>query len=129
MSVWVKAWTYEQKLKSIFHPCQLEYSLTNFDGMSKYILTKVYSATSVIIHMSSLPCGFAIWTFDNNVFIQSNVSIKIYQSWCPICWREKKFLEHLLKILWICPLVLNMFYVLEYYLSTEAYFALPRHSW
>ncbi len=26
------------------------------------------------IHMSSLPHGFAMWTFDNNVFIQFNVN-------------------------------------------------------
>jgi hypothetical protein len=69
----------------IFCPCQLEYSLIDFDDMSKYTMTKIYSTMSAKTHTSSLPCGSTTWTFDNNVFVQSNVSIKIYQGWCPMC--------------------------------------------
>jgi hypothetical protein len=49
--------------------------------------------------MSSLPCGFATWTFDNNVFVQSNINIEIYHGWCPMSWSKKMFLAHLLRIL------------------------------
>ncbi len=40
--------------------------------------------------MSSLPHGFATWTFDNSVFVQFNISIEIYQGWCAMCWCKKK---------------------------------------
>lgn len=34
-----------------------------------------------------------------HVFVQSNVSTKFYQGWCPICWNKKKCLAHFLRIL------------------------------
>jgi hypothetical protein len=73
--------------------------LIDFDDMSKYTLTKICSTTSTKTHMSSLPCGSTTWTFDNNVFVQSNVSTKIYQGWCPMCWSKKMSLVHFLRIL------------------------------
>ncbi len=83
----------------IFHPRQLEYSLIHFDDMSKYTLTKIYSTMFAKTPTSSLPCGSATWTFNNNVFVQSNVSKKIYQGWCPMCWSKKMSLVHFLRIL------------------------------
>jgi hypothetical protein len=112
MSVWAKVWACEQELEGIFqfifHPCQLKYSLTNFDDMSKYTITKVYFATSIIIHMSSLPCGFATWTPNNNVFVRSNVNTKIYQGWYPMCWSKKYFWHIYYKSY---PMVSNMSYM------------------
>jgi hypothetical protein len=40
VSLWARA---RRRIPIIFHPCQLKYSLTGFDDMSKYTLTKVYS--------------------------------------------------------------------------------------
>jgi hypothetical protein len=39
-SLWIRV---GRHIPIIFHPCQLEYSLINFDDMSKYTLTKEYS--------------------------------------------------------------------------------------
>jgi hypothetical protein len=56
-----------------------------FNDMSKYILIKNNSNTSTQIDTSSLPRGSATWTSDNNVYVESNVSTKLYQDLCPIC--------------------------------------------
>jgi len=78
-----KSW---KAYSNLFHPCQLEYSLIDFDDMLEYTLTKNYiPAMLTIIHTSSLPHGFATWTPDNNVFVQFNINTKIYQGWHPMC--------------------------------------------
>lgn len=62
---WVCERKYEHASKSwkaYSNPCQLEYSLTYFDDMLEYTLTKVYFAMLAIIHTLSMPCGFATWT-------------------------------------------------------------------
>ncbi len=60
----------------------------------KYITTM-----STITHTSSLPCGFAKWTSNNNAFVQFNVSIEIHQGWCPMCWNKNNNLAPLLRIM------------------------------
>jgi hypothetical protein len=50
----------------------------------KYIPT-----TSTIIHTSSLTHGFATWTSNNNVFVQLNVSTKIYPRLVPHVLKQK----------------------------------------
>jgi hypothetical protein len=59
----------------------------------------LYSTMSTKTHMSSLPHGFTTWTFDNNVFDQSNINIEFYQGWCPMCWSKEMFLAHFFRIL------------------------------
>jgi len=49
--------------------------LTHFNDLSKYTLTKIYS-----YHINNNSHVItAIWTFDNNAFVQFNISIQIYQ--------------------------------------------------
>jgi hypothetical protein len=126
VSLWARVWACEQEPKGIFqfifHPCQLKYSLTNFDDMSKYTLTKIYSTTSIITRTLSLPCGFATWTPNNNIFVWSNAITKIYLGWCPMCWSKKSF-WHIYPTPWFqtCPTWHNII--------RQAYFALPHHSW
>jgi hypothetical protein len=60
---------------------------------------KYIHAMSAIIHMSSLPHGFAMWTFDNRVFVKINIRIKTNQGQCAMCWSKKKKFAPLLRIL------------------------------
>jgi len=59
--------------------------------MLKYTMTKVYFATLAITHTSSLPHGFATWTPNNNVFVQSNVSTKSTKVGAPCVEVKKSF--------------------------------------
>jgi hypothetical protein len=64
--------------------------------------------------MSSLPHGFATWTFDNSVLVQINMNIKIY----PRLVRHVEadlFLAPLLRTL---PLGFKHVLCVKYYLST-----------
>jgi hypothetical protein len=40
-----------------------------------------------------------MWTLNNNVFFQFNISIEIYQGWCAMCWRKIMLLVPLLIIM------------------------------
>jgi hypothetical protein len=75
----------------------------------KYIPTM-----SAITHMSSLPCGFATWTSNNNAFVQFNVNIEIHQGWCPMRWNKKKvfgaFIKNLAPWFQTCFMWQNIIY-------------------
>jgi len=85
--------------------------------------------------MSSMPCGFVTWTFDNNVFVHSNINIEFYQGWCPMSWSKKNvfstFIKNLAPWFQTCPMWQNIIWqhkhILHYQHNIQIF--LPHHLW
>ncbi len=118
VSVWARAWTYEQELEGIF---QLYSIHVNLNILWLILMTcqnipwqKYIPTTSTIIHTSSLAHGFATWTSNNNVFVQLNVSTKIYPRLVPHVLKQKyvfgAFIKNHAPLFHTCPMWQNVIY-------------------